>query len=238
MSKFVNLKVTAHLTAPVVVSDYIRLDSLISCGYAKELLGDDFFKANNNQHESEQVVIDTLSNIIEFDENLHVFHASFGVFEDTREFQTCYSKRLNTQHEDIIRFQGKGKKEIDTTRGQFKAYRNTLIYKSAPTIDFFARGNIGKIKDLLQNITFVGKKSSQGYGAVSNWSVFEIEDDLSIVNQDGKLMRNVPAEYIDGDKIATNTMTLRFDTSTATLRKMSTIPPAYRDEQYLCYTPK
>lgn len=229
MSKIVNMRVTAHLTAPVAVKDYIRLDSLISCAIAKDILGDDFYKASNNKHESEETVIDTLSEVLVYNTDLHVFHASFGRFKDDREFQTCYSKRFNSQHSDLINFQGKGKQEIDTTRGQFKSYRNTLVYKSTDKLYFFARGNIGKVKQLLRNICYVGKKSSQGYGAISNWTVVEMEDDFSILDNNKRLMRNVPIDYLKAED---------FDVNTAYVKKMAIIPPAYREEQYFCFCPK
>lgn len=216
---FENLKITAEMQSVVCFNDFLKLDCILSAAKAKDILQGDYY-TDAKQAGEIQLVIDTLSEFLKFNRELGVFHASCAVTED-KEFVTAYSKRWNSGKDECVKFVGKGKQEIDTARGFFKSYRNPLIYKPIPQVVFYACGDKQEISRLLENISFLGKKSSQGYGKIKKWTVESIDEDRSIFYGD-KLMRFVPADKIKGD----------YD-----MREAAVIPPTYRDERTMCYVP-
>lgn len=222
---FQNLKITAKMRTAVCFSEYLRFDCILSAAKAKELLADKYY-LQGKQYSSADTVIETLSKFLKFNEKLGVFHASCAVSDN--EFVTAYSKRWNSGLDRAVKFKGKGRAEIDTARGFFKAYRNPLVYHVMPEIVFYAVGDKAEIERLLQNIAYLGKKSSQGYGEVSEWIVEVISEDKSIFDGE-KLMRMIPCvSYVEAG------YSVPADMNTA---ELAIIPPAYRAEKKLCFVP-
>lgn len=218
---FENLKITAKMKTGVCFGEYLRFDCIISAAKAKELMQSDYYK-NGKDYKSTDIVIKTLSEFLKFSEEYGVFHASCAMSDN--QFVTAYSKRWNSALDRCVKFNGKGKQEIDTSRGFFKSYRNPIVYHAMPEIVFYAVGDKQKIKQLLDdNIHYIGKKASQGYGEVAKWQVTTIDSDKSIIDN-GRLMRIVPVS----DK---------FKSFGNTIIQAAVIPPAYRKETMLCYAP-
>ena len=114
-------------------------------------------------------------------------------------------------------------------RGFFKAYRNPLVYHTISEIVFYASGDKAEIERLLkENIAYLGKKSSQGYGKVKEWTVEIIDEDKSIFNN-GKLMRFVGIEEYINNGYPTDESLFTVETAT--------IPPAYRKDTHICFMP-
>lgn len=215
---FQNIKITALLNNAVALVEPLRLDCILSAAKAKEILQEEYY-LNQKQAGTADLVVDTLSQFLKYSNR--IFHASFGFFDDDKEFTTHYSKRWNGLHDEIVKFKGKGKKEIDTARGEFKSYHNSIIYKSSSKVVFFACGDKEKISQLLNDyIHFLGKKSSQGFGGVLKWTVEETEQDFSII-KDNKLMRYVPLELAQK---------LDVDIEQCYSKEVALIPPAYRTD--------
>ena len=222
---FEKLKITAKMRSQVCFSEYLRFDCILSAAKAKDILANSYY-SQGKQCGDIQLVIKTLSKFLKFNEQLGVFHASCAMSDN--EFVTAYSKRWNSGFDRAVKFKGKGRQEIDTARGFFKAYRNPIVYHSMPEIVFYAVGDKAEIERLLQNIAYLGKKSSQGYGEVAEWKVEIIDSDQSILDGD-KLMRIVPVEtYLKAYP------ELSDDMNTA---ELAVIPPAYRKEKTLCFVP-
>lgn len=223
---FENLKITAKMQTQICFNDFLRFDCILSAAKAKEILKSDYY-LNPKQNGDLQLVTDTLSEFLKFNEKLKVFHASCATAD--KEFVTAYSKRWNSGKDGCVKFKGKGKQEIDTMRGFFKAYRNPLVYHTIPEVVFYASGDKAEIERLLkENIAYLGKKSSQGYGRVKEWIIKEIDSDKSIFN-DGKLMRFVGVEEYINSGYPTNDSLFTVETAT--------IPPAYRKEIKNCFMP-
>jgi len=217
---FENLKITAKMRSPVCFSEYLRFDCILSAAKAKELLKSDFYTLGK-QYSGTATVIKTLSAFLKFNASYGVFHASCAISDN--EFVTAYSKRWNSAFDRTVKFKGKGKQEIDTARGFFKAYRNPLVYHVMPEIIFYAVGDKQEITRLLsENIRYLGKKSSQGYGEIASWTVETIEEDKSIFDGE-KLMRVIPvSEQVK---------------AIYSIAELAVIPPSYRKETQLCYIP-
>lgn len=222
---FKNLKVTAKMRTQVCFSEYLRFDCILSAAKAKDILADTYY-SQGKQCGSVQLVVDTLSKFLKFNEKLGVFHASCAISDN--EFVTAYSKRWNSGLDRAVAFKGKGRAEIDTARGFFKAYRNPLVYHVMPEIVFYAVGDKAEIERLLQNIAYLGKKSSQGYGEVAEWEIEVIDEDKSIFNN-GKIARIIPAlAYVSNEHEVTDDMNVA---------ECAVIPPAYRKEKMDCFVP-
>lgn len=221
---FKNFKVIAYMGSPIATIDNIILDSIISCAVAKEQLGDEFYNGSNKYGTKEQLD-DWLGEII--DKKQRVFCSSIG-FGDTQENTTSWSKRFDVKNDDLIAFKGKGKERLDIGAGHFKNYHMPLVIRSYKTITFYIRGDLNKIKELLENhIHYLGKKGSQGYGEVLKWDFIEIENDYSLW-KDNKPMRPIPAnECID-----------YIENNNYNMRSHAIIPPYWRNDNIeLCIMP-
>ena len=214
---FEPLKITAKMQTQICFNEFLRFDNILSAAKAKEILQSDYY-LNPKQTGDLQLVIDTLSQFLKYNEKLKVFHSSCAT--DGKEFVTAYSKRWNGFRDEAVKYKGKGK---------HKAYRNPLVYHTILEVVFYANGDKAEIERLLSNnIAYLGKKSSQGYGKVKEWIIEEIDSDKSIFN-DGKLMRFVGVEeYINSGYPINDSL---FTVETAT------IPPAYRKEIKNCFMP-
>lgn len=219
---FKNFKVIMHMKSPVAVMDNIILDSIISAAICKKILGDDYY-AGNNEIGTKEMQDKTLGKIL--DKKYDVYCTSYG-FGDNKEFLVNWNKRWESKYDDYVDFGKMGK--IDIGAGYFKNYHMPLIVHSYKTIVFYVRGDLEKIKVLLENyINFIGKKSAQGYGEISRYEFEEIEADYSIIKQ-GILMRHIPIKYKDKlNGFQYNTM------------EKSIIPPYWRnDYRELCMIPQ
>lgn len=223
---FKNLKITAHMSNHVAASEHLRLDCILSAAKAKELLKDDYF-LNPKIAGDKRMIIGTLSEFLKYDEKSGIFHASCGI-GDGREFVTSFSKRFNSADDEMINFQGKGKQIIDTSRGFFKSYHKAIITKAYDEIVFYACGDKDEIERLLDvYIHYIGKKTSQGFGAVNFWRVTELHEDFSLMC-DGKALRFLPVQHFDKQ--------ITFNREY--VRNAALIPPAWRSDCIdLCFMP-
>lgn len=186
---FKNFKVIMYMKSPVAVIDNVILDSIISAAAFKELLGDDYY-AGNNETGTKETQDRVLSKIL--DKKYDVYCTSYG-FGDNKEFLVNWNKRWESQYDNYVNLNKK--KKLDVGAGYFKNYHMPLIVHSYKCINFYVRGDLEKIKELLEkNIHFIGKKSAQGYGEIARYEFIEIESDYSII-KNNKLMRNIPIKY-------------------------------------------
>lgn len=172
-----NLKITAKmLTGQVATVDgYLAIDGVLAKVWIEEnypeLIGQPF----------------DFNNIIEADlpierrgeGNDWYYAASFACFKPLKETRRFWHKKfdegLATQYID---FQGK-RGAIETKSGRFKNYRMPLNIILVPEINWYVRGDKEEIERLLQKVKYIGKKASQGLGAVKEWIIEEIDEDLS-----------------------------------------------------------
>jgi len=89
-----------------------------------------------------------------------------------------------------LTFMGRSEK-INVTSGRYKAYHMPMCLIVAPIAQWFCLGTYDGIAQLLQSVTHLGKKRSQGYGEVLRWTVEACREDYSCW-RDGQPMRAVP----------------------------------------------
>lgn len=213
-------RIDVQFRTPCIMQDDIYLDTLVSAAFAKKILGDNYYKGK--QAGDIDMVTSTLSNY--FSRQYGVFVCSKLFLINDKESTTFYTKRFEMSDLHLIKTKTKN---IDTGRGYAKNYHNHLQYKVADRGIFYAVGNMESIKHLLiNNITNIGKKSSQGYGEVLSWSFKEIAKFEWI--RDNKLVRNIPAEIFEKSKEL-----CKANVDVAYAYK-SIVPPYWRNEKIIC----
>jgi CRISPR type IV-associated protein Csf3 len=104
---------------------------------------------------------------------------SFACGKATTEEMVHWHKRADqTDAETVVDFQGR-RGVINTKSGFYKGYRMPLITYLCPKLIWYAVGDPLEIARMCNQITHIGKKRSQGYGRVSEWSVALMDTDLS-----------------------------------------------------------
>lgn len=231
------LKVTLHMQAPFASDGHICPEGMLSYASALDIWGDMFFQLSGTYLHSLNIT-------------LPLKPQGFNAQDGTRDWfwkcscllwngcdgVTSWKKRFDEEYSDYIDF-GKKKKAITIANGFYKNYSQPLVIHSAPLVYFFCVGNKPALDNLLQYITAFGKKTSQGFGAISSFETEVLQDDHSTVFQHGdtlKPMRFLPAEYFKAE-LDRRGLT-RFDAHINTIG----IRPPYWDRmrrQYVCMVP-
>lgn len=117
-------------------------------------------------------------------------------------------------------------KKIDVQRGKYKAGRFPLTVQLFDRFVWYAVGDQQSVQELCNRITHIGKKPSQGFGAVDEWIVEPWPEDWSVFEENGKLSRAVPVGSIEPE--------------TKHVIAMYPIRPPYWlfSRQRLCYMPE
>lgn len=91
---------------------------------------------------------------------------------------------------------GKKRAKVNGSEGHFKAYDLPRYDREMQSIHWFAVGDADKISELLQPVTNLGKKRSQGCGQVHKWEVLPFEHDWHLWRGDS-LARPMPVNMIE-----------------------------------------
>lgn len=117
---------------------------------------------------------------------------SFNTEAPVHEYIMHWHKRFDDHLDKYIDF-GKRRGKIDTKSGKYKAYRMPLVVQLFDKLVWYAVGDPDAVLDLCQGVTHVGKKPSQGLGAVDYWTVEPWLEDWSVA-RDGQITRGIPVE--------------------------------------------
>jgi hypothetical protein len=171
------MKVTMQMQSTVVTTDYIFLDGLISSAVYKECIPDYF---NIPENRNDLIYIPLPLKRYGFE---HPFYAASIGFSD-RIIEGIDYWRKRTEIES--------KKKIQIGSGQYKLYDMPIPTMWAQSWFFYANGNMKEIRRLLQkHISAIGKKCSQGFGAIKEISIESHEHDWSVI-KNGVPMRPIP----------------------------------------------
>lgn len=170
-----NLKITAKLLDGRVATydGYLPLDSMLA--YAKvERDYPELLETN-----TEMQYIDLPLQKKNDGTDKWYWACSFACFEPRGESSRFWHKRFDQEHaEEFVDFQGK-RGNVNVKSAKYKNYRVQLPIILTPEITWYCVGEPTEIKELLKYITHIGKKPAQGLGAVKEWLVEEIDEDLS-----------------------------------------------------------
>jgi len=109
-----------------------------------------------------------------------------------------WNKRFDTEPalSDHIDFNGKVQRVL-IEQGRYKSYRMPLPMLVCDRVIWYAYGDMEAIANLLCGVAGLGKKRSQGVGAVLRMTIEPIEEDYSEW-KDGELMRPIPGSLFAG----------------------------------------
>lgn len=91
---------------------------------------------------------------------------------------------------------GKKRAKVNGSEGHFKAYDKPRYDREMQTIHWFCIGDQPAIAELLQPVTNLGKKRSQGCGQVHKWEVLPFEHDWHLC-RGNSLARPIPVGMIE-----------------------------------------
>lgn len=111
-------------------------------------------------------------------------------------------KRFDTrpQESDRVDFGGRVEKVV-IEGGRYKAYHQPLPVVMCRAVSWACVGDASEIERLLAGVAYLGKKRSQGNGAVRRWRVEPIAADESLLTPARELARPVPLDalnHLDG----------------------------------------
>lgn len=201
----ISLRVRARLQTGAVVDAFCPLDGVVYYTLVRERLGpQDVTVPGAHRNEAKvgglmpQMPFAALNNHVP---GGHYFACSFAQWGPHADGVEHWTKRLDIGAAmDLVDFGGR-RGTVAIGSGRYKAYRMPVFYRHALHVDWYCRGRPNELRALLRFCTHLGKKASQGWGAVLDWQVEPWHEDWSVTGPDGRLMRAVPdpgGEHIYG----------------------------------------
>jgi hypothetical protein len=188
------LRITAYWQTPVVCDDRLPLDGVVLYFQGRERLGfQPSTQAMVNLSKLEGLPELFATRSVRTPQRRFTFPAcSFacwgGVVAEGRDF---WAKRFDRRESSLIDF-GPQRGFIVTKSGSYKGYQMPLYTRHTLYARWYCVGAKAEIVRLLRHAQNLGKKVSQGYGAVLRWEVEEWPHDWSVESPRG-LMRALPA---------------------------------------------
>lgn len=186
------LKVTARLGSPIVFAEPLMLDGLLeyrSCHLNQ--IGGGLLTRSDPAPVYGEVPIPLLRK--QFG-GLLVPCCSSPVFLTDHQWHEHVCKRFPTEFSELL--QRDKLTKLNTTGGRYKSFRLPLHCRSVEQLVWFCWGHRRPLLKMLRGIPSLGKKRSDGYGRVTEWSVAAVEQDYSWFAPRGNdllLMRPLPA---------------------------------------------
>lgn len=189
------LRIRAYLQCGVISDKSIPLDAILYFHYVRDRYGEQDVTIPGQSMIPEGGDVSLPFQKIEGNEQKAWYYAcSFARWpEETVEDRQFYVKQFRANKSDLIDFQGK-RGRVYIERGRYKSYHINAYYRHALHIDWYAVGDPGAIRNALRFCTHLGKKTSQGWGAVKEWEVTDWPEDWSVKDGQGRLMRAIPSD--------------------------------------------
>lgn len=191
--RFKPLRVRAYLQTGIISDQFLPLDGVIYAQMVREKMGerDYTLPGENIIPEGQNIQLPFRKAMMKSD--AWFYKCSFAQWpEHTIEDQQTYSKRFDLTRSDIADF-GNKKAHVDNQRGTYKSYHVKVYYRHAAFVEWYADGDKKELERILKFCTHLGKKTSQGWGAVLKWEVVDWPEDWSVRGEGNKLLRCVPS---------------------------------------------
>lgn len=187
------LKITAIMQDGRIAGTepWFPLDSILASAWMRRHYPEAYYNASSHLLTNEMIIADLPFDRRGKDDNWY-WACSFNTAPPIFEYVMHWHKRFDDDLEKYLNFKGRRGK-IDTKSGRLKSYRMPLIIKLFERLEWYAVGNLDRVKELCASITSIGKKAAQGIGFVDHWKVEPWPEDWS-VERNGELTRAVPAE--------------------------------------------
>gem|GEM_PF-698079 len=196
---FEPLRVRAHLQAPVVGDAYLPLDGLIFYQIHRHDLGAEVMtlpgeKVDTGNRSRTPMPFEKRRPASDSGLSRHAWYwaSSFAQWPaHTAEGKDHWNKRFDDRYADLVDF-GKRRGKVITGRGDYKAYHMPVFYRHALYVEWYCMADKSELERWLPFCTHLGKKYSQGWGAVLGWEVMAWPEDWSERGPGGKIMRALP----------------------------------------------
>lgn len=185
-----NLRVTARLRTGIICDRWIPLDGILLYQACRDKFGPQVTTTSGGAVPPE---VQLPLEVVHVGESHWYYACSWAQPQPwwIAEGNDHWNKRFDSGLADLVNFDNRRGKVI-IEQGQYKAYHMPIYYYVADVIEWYCVADAIRIEELLSTVTHLGKKSSQGWGRVSRWTVEEWPEDWS-ARRDGKLTRGVPA---------------------------------------------
>lgn len=189
-------KITFELKSPISFIEPPVFDSIIAYCYMKEYYPEKMkFKDLSLDSESKIDFLSFENFPIKKHESGLYFLSSFMQYEKEKglNFTGSWKKRWDNKHDKIADF-GKSKRQIEIDKGAFKSYDMPLNLYVLPKVWFyFDSDNIKEVEKLVtKHLYGLGKKTSQGYGEISNIQIETLD-----YNPFDNIIRPVPIKSLN-----------------------------------------
>jgi CRISPR type IV-associated protein Csf3 len=193
--KPMTLRITAHLTCGVISDRFLPLDGILYYQVARDMYGPQIVTGSGRnpwRNPGHGRLLGLPIVRINPDREDWYYAASFAVWpEHSCEGQDHWNKRLDVSLVDLIDMQGR-RGNIPIATGRYRSYHMPVFYRHASYVQWYLCGKRAKLERLLSTAKHIGKKGSQGWGAVREWVVEPWPEDWSVYGPGGKLMRAIP----------------------------------------------
>jgi CRISPR type IV-associated protein Csf3 len=192
-SAFLPLRITAVLQSPAVTDPFLPIDSILYYQAMRDKYGQQEITYSGSDHPERVAGVELPLKRINGHGPQWYYSASFAQWGSVAEGQEHWNKRIDLGiASELVEF-GKRRGSIPVGSGQYRPYHMPVFYRHATEVWWYIVGEPGEIRRLLAHCWHIGKKGSQGWGAVLDWRIEQVNDDWS-VRRDGKLMRAIPSE--------------------------------------------
>lgn len=188
---FQPLRVTAHLRAGVVADRWLPLDAILLYQASRMRHGAQVATVPGGEPEKSDVRMPLT--VVHPGEPYWYYACSWAQPQPwwVAEGKDYWNKRFDEGFAYLVDFQGRRGKVI-IEQGRYKAYHMPVFYYAAARVEWYCIGDRAGIQALLSTVRQIGKKRSQGWGAVAGWEIEPAAEDWSVW-KDGALTRGVPA---------------------------------------------
>lgn len=170
---------------------WFPLDSILAAEWMRRSHPEAFYNASSHML-THDLIIPDLALARRGAGDLWYWACSFNTERPMGEAIKHWHKRFDDHLEQHIDF-GNKRGKIDVKSSKYKAYRMPMVVQLYDRLTWYAVGDADAVRELCSGMTHLGKKSSQGFGAVDYWEVEPWPEDWSEA-RDGRLTRAVPAE--------------------------------------------
>lgn len=190
------LKVTAYLQDGVATDASLPLDGILYHYAMREHYGAQNVTLSGAGLDVPPITLQLAK--VDADTPYWFYRSSYAVWNGTvTEWTDHWNKRFDQHYSDLVDFRGKRGKVI-IEQGAYKAYHMPIHIRHALSVSWYVHGDGSWIERMLRFISHIGKKGSQGDGAILRWVVEPISDDWSVYGPTDQLMRCIPSHSAAG----------------------------------------
>ena len=204
MKHFEVLKIVFRMkTPPILAHPWLHFDGLIAHVALRRELGEKYYLLP--ERFPLQEIVDRL--------DLPIRRIYYIISNSTRYIYDCSVSIINGQfypyrHMAVTfvrkRFTEKyihevhcRKNKIEIARGPYKLYDIKFLYVPCREIVFYVNAVESELIELLKHVHALGKKRSEGFGFIKEWTYEKTELETAIVLEDDTVTRPIPAPLVN-----------------------------------------